>query len=313
MRETTDVQRPPEPDLSAITAEELISYRTAENNWRASSAARAFIGEPDPGALIEWQDVELPGRDLPVRVYRPLEAATDLPLVVHVHGGGFVGTAAQCDWTNSHLAARLPALVVSVEHRLVAPDSPLPNAAADGWDVLQHLMRNASEWGADPTRTAVFGESFGALISALTAVRAREAGVELRAQVLVNPATDVTETMLDYPSVAEYAYSPSRAKPLLQFLRRLAVPQGVDARAFSPLYADDLGGLAPALVVVPTQDAVADHGRRYAERLRAAGTSVQLTEYPGARHAFLTLPGVEPQAVDAQAEIFEFLRVALAA
>jgi acetyl esterase len=63
--------------------------------------------------------------------------------------------------------------------------------------------------------------------------------------------------------------------------------------------------------VVPTQDAVADHGRRYAERLRAAGTSVRLTEYPGARHAFLTLPGVEPQARVARAEILEFLRSAL--
>lgn len=63
--------------------------------------------------------------------------------------------------------------------------------------------------------------------------------------------------------------------------------------------------------MVPTQDAVADHGRRYAERLRAAGTSVRLTEYPGARHAFLTLPEVEPQAKAAQAEILEFLRAAL--
>jgi acetyl esterase len=78
------------------------------------------------------------------------------------------------------------------------------------------------------------------------------------------------------------------------------------------LYADDLSALPPALVVVPTQDAVADHGRRYAERLREAGTSVRLTEYPGAKHAFLTLPGVEPQADAAQAEILAFLRAALA-
>ncbi|OPG13309.1 alpha/beta hydrolase [Microbispora sp. GKU 823] len=320
MSETTAVKRPPEPDFSAITTEELIAYRAAENSWRSSSAARAFLGEPDPGASIEWQDVALPGRDLPVRVYRPVSAGdgeavprTDLPLVVHVHGGGFVGTAVQCDWTNSHLAARLPALVVSVEHRLVAPDSPLSNAADDGWDVLQHVLRHAAQWGIDPTRTAVFGESFGALISALTAIRAREAGLRLKAQVLVNPGVDVTETMYDYPSMAEYAYSPTRAMPQLRLMQRLAVPPGTDARAYSPLYADDLSGLAPALLVVPTQDAVADHGRRYAERLRAAGTSVRLTEYPGARHAFLTLPGVEPQAEIAQAEILEFLRAALEA
>ncbi|GAA1828879.1 hypothetical protein [Actinomadura chokoriensis] len=92
MSDVTAVERPPEPDFSAMTTEELISYREAENGWRASSAARAVLGEPDPGAAIEWRDVALPGRDLPVRVYRPVpagasEAATDLPLVVHVHGG----------------------------------------------------------------------------------------------------------------------------------------------------------------------------------------------------------------------------------
>jgi acetyl esterase len=318
MSEATAVKRPPEPDFSAITAEELIAYREAENGWRASGAARAILGEPDPGAAIEWRDIALPGRDLPVRVYRPVPAGdgeaavrTDLPLVVHVHGGGFVGTAAQCDWTSSRLAARLPAVVVSVEHRLVAPDGPLANAADDGWDVLRHVMRHASQWGIDPTRTAVFGESFGALISALAALRARESGLRLKAQVLVNPVVDVTGTMYDYPSMAEFADSPTLAPPRLRLLRRLAVPPGIDARAFSPLYADDLSGLAPALLVVPTQDAVADHGRRYAERLRAAGTSVRLTEYPGARHAFLTLPGVEPQARVARAEIVEFLRSAL--
>lgn len=318
MSEVTAVERPPEPDFSAMTTGELIAYREAENGWRASSAARAVLGEPDPGASIEWRDVALPGRDVPVRVYRPAQAGddraddrADLPLVVHVHGGGFVGTAAQCDWTSSRLAARLPAVVVSVEHRLVAPGDPLANAADDGWDALRHVMRRASQWGVDPTRTAVFGESFGALISALAALRARESGLRLAAQVLVNPVVDVTEAMYDHPSVAEYANSPTLTLPQLRLLQRLAVPPGTDARAFSPLHADDLSGLAPALLVVPTRDPVADHGRRYAERLRAAGTSVRLTEYPGARHAFLTLPGVEPQARVAQAEIFEFLRSAL--
>lgn len=316
MSETPTVNRPPEPDLTAMTTEELIAYRDAENRWRASSAARPILGEPDPGASIEWQELALPGRDLPVRVYRPTDAVdtgTDLPLVIHVHGGGFVGTAAQCDWTNSYLAAHLPAVVVSVEHRLVDPGSSLVDAAADGWDALEHVVRHAARWGVDPGRIAVFGESFGGLISALTAIRAHARGLPLAAQVLVNPAVEVTETMYDYPSIAEFAYSPTKALPLLRFLRQLAVPPGVDARAFSPLYADDLSGLAPALVVVPTQDALADHGRSYAERLRAAGTSVRLTEYPGARHAFLTLPGIEPQAETAQAEIFEFLRAALTA
>ncbi|MET8684754.1 alpha/beta hydrolase [Streptomyces sp. NPDC004732] len=327
MREVTAVERPAEPDWATLTAEELVAYRDAENRFRASGAARALLGQPDPGATITWQEVPLPGRKLPVRVYRP-DPARDgedkgddeggdqtelLPLVLHVHGGSFVGTAVQCDWANSHLAAHLPALVVSVEHRLVAPENPLSDAVDDGWDVLRHVVRHAAEWGVDPTRTAVFGESCGALISALAAIRASEAGLRLRAQVLVNPAVDVSGTMFDYASIDEYGYSPTPAVPQLRLFQRLSVPPGTDARALSPLYADSLGGLAPALVVVPTKDAVADHGRSYAERLRSAGTPVRLTEYPGARHAFLTLPGVEPQAEAARAEILAFLRTALTA
>ncbi|MCN9240418.1 alpha/beta hydrolase [Streptomyces sp. RY43-2] len=306
-----------------MTADELAAYRDAENRRRASPDMRAITGHPDPGAAIDWQEVALPGRDLPVRVHRPTERDSgsggdgagrgELPLVLHVHGGGFVGTAVQCDWVTSHLAARLPALVVSVEHRLIAPDTPLAAAVDDGWDVLRHVRENAATWGIDPSRIAVFGESCGALISALTAIRAREAGLRLRAQVLVNPAVDVTATMLDHASVAEHADSPTLTVPQLRLMRRLAVPPGTDSRALSPLYADNLGGLPPALVVVPTRDPLADHGRRYAERLRAAGTPARLTEHPEAGHAFLSMPGVVRQAEAARAEIFEFLQDSLAA
>ncbi|WP_275106928.1 alpha/beta hydrolase fold domain-containing protein [Nocardia terpenica] len=143
-------------------------------------------------------------------------------------------------------------------------------------------------------------------------MRARESGLRLRAQVLVNPAVDVSDTMFGYPSMTEYADTPTVGTAQLELFRRLAVPSGTDARALSPLYAEDLDGLAPALVLVPTHDAVADHGRRYAERLHASGTPTQLIEYPGAPHAFLTLPGVVPQAETARSDIREFLRASLA-
>jgi acetyl esterase len=177
--------------------------------------------------------------------------------------------------------------------------------------VLQHVVRHAPQWGVDPARTAVFGESCGGLISALAAIRARETDLHLTAQVLVNPAVDVTEAMLDHDSVTEHPRTPTLGLPQLRLFQRLAVPPGTDPRALSPLYADDLDGLAPALVVVPTHDPVADHGRRYAERLRAGGTPTRLTEYPGAGHAFLSVPGLAPQAAAARAEILDFLRAAL--
>ncbi|WP_424534092.1 alpha/beta hydrolase [Sphaerisporangium viridialbum] len=330
MSEVTGTERPPlgirllhalgrEPDWLAMTAEELVTLRDAVNRKRASRLARLISGFPDRGATIQWREVALPGRGLQVRVYRPSpgrggEGAdrTGLPLVLHVHGGGFVGTAVQSDWVNSHLAARLPAVVVSVEHRLVDPETPLSAAVDDGWDVLRHVVRHAARWGVDPARTAVFGESTGSMVTALAAIRARESGLLLRAQVLVNPAVDLTSTGFDHASMSRHAHSPTLTMTQMRLFQRLAVPPGKDPRAVSPLYADDLSGLAPALVVVPTLDPVADHGRCYAERLRAAGTPARLTEYRGATHAFLSMPGVVRQAKAARAEIAEFLRGALA-
>jgi acetyl esterase len=112
--------------------------------------------------------------------------------------------------------------------------------------------------------------------------------------------------------MSEHADSPTLTVTQMRLFRRLAVPQGADPRAVSPLYADDLSGLAPALVVVPTLDPVADHGRTYAERLWEAGTPALLTEHPGATHAFLSMPGLVPQAKAARAEIAGFLRDRLA-
>jgi acetyl esterase len=265
MNNTVRSQRPPlgirllhavgkEPNWSAMTARELGAFSKAENRKRASRLARVITGFPDRGAVIDWQEVALADRRLRVRVHRPAPThnganghSVALPLVLHVHGGGFVGTAVQSDWVNSHLAARLPAVVVSVEHRLLAPDVSLTAAVDDGWEVLEHVIGAAPQWGIDATRAAVLGESTGAAITALAAIRAREVGLPLRAQVLVNPCVDLTSTMYD-------------------------------------------------------------HGRSYAQRLRQAGTLAQVAEYPGATHAFLSMPGVVPQAKPARARIVEFLR-----
>jgi acetyl esterase len=146
------------------------------------------------------------------------------------------------------------------------------------------------------------------MVAAFAAIRARASDLALRAQVLVNPCADLTSTTFDYASMTEHGNSPTLDLTRLELFRRLAVPAGTDSRAVSPLYADDLSGLPPALVVVPTLDPVADHGRAYAERLREAGTPVLLTEHPRAGHAFLSMPGLVPAARTARREILAFLR-----
>ncbi|MBL1073785.1 alpha/beta hydrolase [Nocardia sp. 2] len=322
MSDTTGTERAPlgvrllaavqqEPDWPTLTEERLIAYREAANRRAGSRFLRPITGFPASGVEIRWQELVLADRVVRIRVYRPRTATSPLPLIVHVHGGAVVGTAAQCDWANSHFAAHLPAVVVSVEHRLIDPRTPLTAAVDDDWDVLTQVRGHAADWGIDPDRIAVAGESGGALISALTAIRARDAGLPLRAQVLVNPVTDVSESAFDHPSMTRYPHTPTLHVDKLRWIFPLAAA-GSEARAVSPRYADATG-LAPALVVVPVLDPLADHGRRYVERLREFGTPARLSEHPGAPHAFLALPGLVPQARAARAAILGFLRERLAA
>ncbi|GAA4955021.1 acetyl esterase/lipase [Nonomuraea thailandensis] len=117
-------------------------------------------------------------------------------------------------------------------------------------------------------------------------------------------------TGFDHDSMRRYADSPALTLAQMRLFQRLAVPPGTDARAMSPLYAGDLGGPAPALVVVPTVDPVADHGRGYAGRLRAAGTpgspsTRERRTRSSACRAWCRRPGPP-------AEIAAFLRQALA-
>lgn len=318
MSETVATRRPPlgvrlayglrkEPDWQTMSADELAAVQQAHNRKMESGLIRLITGFPERGVRIDWQVVTLPDRQVRVRVYRPPgDRDSRLPLVVHVHGGGFVGTAAQCDWNNSRMAA-LPAVVVSVEHRLLSPGITLSAAVDDGWDVLRHLVEHAADWGVDPARVAVVGESTGGAIVALAAMRARQAGLALRAQVLVNPALDVTTSAFDYASMVEYRDSPTLTSSQLELFRRLAAPEGTDAAAVSPLRAEDLSGLATALVVVPELDPLADQGRAYVARLREAGTPVQLSEHSRAGHAFLSMPGLVSQAKAARDRIAAFL------
>ncbi len=195
-------------DWEAMTDDQVIAAREKANRAGSSRAARIVTGLPDRRTRIKEATIDLPGRRLMLRVHRPKNGDRKLPLIVSFHGGGFIaGTAAQNDWLNSYLAARCPAVVVSVEYRL-APQHPLPQPVEDGYDTLVGLVDDAVGWGIDPAAVAVMGESAGGMIAALIALRARKDGPPLRAQVLNYPTTDWTETMADYPSIAETPTTP---------------------------------------------------------------------------------------------------------
>ncbi|WP_280437401.1 alpha/beta hydrolase [Nocardia carnea] len=302
----------PAPDWDSVTPEQFVAFRAAQNRLRGSVLLRPLTGRPDRAARITGDTIDLPGRRLKLRVYRPKREGPPLPLVIAFHGGGLIsGFPEQDDWLLAHLAAHCPAVVISLDYRL-APEYPVPAPVQDAYDAVPRLAELAAGWGADRDRIALLGSSAGATLAALIAIRSVEFGPGLRAQVLINPLFDWTDRAFEYPSFTENAESPTASPAECRALPRLAVPEHFDRRTISPMYSEGLKGVAPAHILAAGLDPLEDQSAAYADRLRCAGVEVTLTRYPEATHAFLSLPGAVPAARRARAEILDHLRHRLA-
>ncbi|MCH8611878.1 alpha/beta hydrolase [Arsenicicoccus dermatophilus] len=254
-------------------------------------------------------DIAIPAGDhqVPVRVYRPDRDGT-LPLVLLVHGGGWVaGDLDGYDWIGSSVATGVGAVVISVDYRL-APTHRWPVAAEDCYAALLAAVTRAAEWGADPTRLAVIGDSAGGNLAAVLTLMARDrSGPAIAAQVLVYPSTDLdSETR----SMVDDAHAPILDQREALVYRDLYVPREQDRTHpyASPARAADHRGLPPALVQVAEHDPLRDDGLRYAALLRQAGVPVRETTYVGMPHGYLSFPGVCRGAPQAMAEITGFLQ-----
>jgi acetyl esterase len=279
---------------------------------RAMAAAGARTATPPPPVARVVDDV-LPGPagDLPVRLYTP-EGAEPFPALVYCHGGGWVlPSFAHHDRLCRQLCRGAACVVVAVDYRL-APEHPFPAATDDCLAATRGAARCAAEFGVDPTRIAVAGDSSGGALAAATARRIRdEGGPPLRGQLLLCPATDYHTPAT--PSALEYAegYLMTRAQLMWFWGHYLTDESEADNPDASPLRAPDLRGLPPALVITAEYDVLRDEGERYAERLRAAGVPTAHSRYPGMIHGFFTMFGVLDQAQQAVDEASAWLRATL--
>jgi acetyl esterase len=294
-----------------MSDDELIAARDRLNRLRSSKAARVITGFPHRHVTIEQRALALRDRTLSMRVYRPFRHPGPLPLVAHFHGGGFAfGTAAQTDWLNSGVAARTPALVVSVDYRL-APEHPFPASTQDAFDAVD-WFREASDLHTNPGPLALMGDSAGGNLAAVAAVHARDNDIDVALQVLIYPVVDFTDAMLSYPSAVENRDPILTQASLTAFRRIWLRDNDPEHPLISPLLTSDLRGVAPALVQTARFDPLRDQGDAYAGRLRDAGALQALTEYPHAAHAFIATPGANRGARQARREIVAHLQQAFA-
>lgn len=261
-------------------------------------ALGTMMGAGEDVASVEDRRIPGPAGEIPLRIYRP-EGSGPFGVLVFYHGGGWViGGLDTHDRECRALCRGAGCLVVAVDYRL-APEHPFPAAVDDSFAALRWVGAHAADLGGDPARIAVGGDSAGGNLSAVMAQLARDAGgPSLRFQLLVYPAVDQRQPSL-YPSMEENAAGPFLTRDSMEYFSGHYLCDGewdhTDPR-LSPLLADSLEGLPPALVVTAEFDPLRDEGEAYAAALKEAGVAVELHRYDGMAHLFFQLSALVDDA-----------------
>jgi acetyl esterase len=256
----------------------------------------AVLCAPGPDvSSVETIAVEGPDGPVPVRLYRPFaagRAAGPPPLLIWLHGGGWViGDLVTADPIARELCAGAGVVVASVDYPL-APEHPFPAGPEACFAVTRWLTRRGDSLGFDASRLAVGGDSAGGNLAAVTALLARDrGGPPLALQLLMYPATDL---VLSFPSMRDNAEGFGLTARAMEWFVDHYLSAGGDPKdpMVSPVYAADLSGLPPALVLTAELDPLRDEGEAYATRLQEAGVPVTLSRYDGQIHGFVQMTAV---------------------
>jgi acetyl esterase len=283
----------------------LYEMSVAEAREADLAAIRAGRGAATPVSSITDLRIPGPGGSLDARLYRP-GADGPYPVLLYFFGGGWtLGNLETCDEVCRRLCRDAGVLVLSVAYRL-APEHPFPAAPHDCYAAARWAAAHAADHGGDPGRMAVAGDSAGGNLAAAVTLQARPHGPSLACQVLVYPNTRYGA---DTPSMREFTDPGffNRRSVLWYWGHYLARPEdGADPLA-SPLRADDLRGLPPALLITAGRDPLRDEAERYGRRLARAGVPVEQVRYDGVPHGFFTMTGTLDEARRATALVVDYL------
>ena len=295
---------------TTITAAAAVVLEPAAAEFAAATAEPPYLFdlEPEKGRTVvdevqsgqiakppvdeEW--VTVPGGPtgaVKARIVRPAGASGTLPVIIYIHGAGWVfGNAHTHDRLVRELAAGADAAVVFPEYAL-SPEARYPVAIEQAYAVARWVVTDGAAHRLDPARIAVAGDSVGGNMSAALTLMAKDRGdVPLAAQVLFYPVTDAA---FDTGSYHQFATGYFLRRDAMQWFwdQYTTDPAQRAQITASPLRATpgQLAGLPPALVITAEADVLRDEGEAYAAKLRAAGVPVTAARYPGIIHDFVML------------------------
>jgi acetyl esterase len=244
-----------------------------------------------PAVDEEWITVASPAGEVRVRIIKPRGATGLLPVIVYMHGGGWIlGNAGTHDRLVRELAVGADAALAFVEYPN-APEAQYPTQIEQGYATAQWITRNGASKGLDASRIAVAGESVGGNMTAALALMAKQRGdVTFVQQSMYYPVTDAAMNTASYEQFATgyylsrkemewfwgaYASDPARRAEITASPNQASVEQ--------------VTGLPPTFLCVDEADVLRDEGEAYAAKLRSAGVPVTTVRYDGTIHDFMLL------------------------
>ena len=288
----------PPASIAELRAGELATARRIEGTLTSKVPASVRVRD----AVIQGE------RPIPIRIYTP-EGDRVRAGMLFAHGGGWAsGSPEAADGHCGDMAAGADVVIVSVDYRLI-PENPFPAGLDDVSSALTWLAAHADEVGVDAGRLAIGGESAGANLAAVAAIRARDAGgPELQLQLFEVAVLDLTDTMTEsrrevLEQMPDFAHS-------LEAVRDGYVAAGADPNdpRVSPLLTKDLSGLPTTLLLAAEVDPVRDDSAAYAKRLTAAGVSARSRTFAGIVHGTETFTLLLPSAREWLQECIDALR-----
>ncbi|PID82173.1 MAG: esterase [Clostridiales bacterium] len=240
------------------------------------------------------------GKDsIAVRIFFPNKGSKKhfqdkhLPVLIFYHGGGFVwGSLDMFHMLAQKLSKKLDCIVVLPAYRL-APKYPYPTAVNDCDMVLDWVFQNIATWGGNPQKVGLIGDSAGANLALVTAIKNnRNQTRPLAFQVLYYPSTTMVDTT--FSSRSYFAGDKGSwyvlNKPLLQKIKREYLGKTPDTLwQVSPLYAKYKPSMPPTLIITAQCDPLRDEGEALVEKMKQAGVNVSHIRYNKTIHGFVSM------------------------
>lgn len=288
----TVVLEPAAREFAAIAAQppQLFQLGPDHGREKLNEIQAGDVPKPD----VDIQDLVVPGGALghvPIRIVRPKNGPATLPVILYLHGAGWVfGNSHTHDRLIRELAIRANAAVVFPEYSR-SPEAKYPVALEECYAASRWVVEHGAEHSLDGLRMAVAGDSVGGnLATAVTLLAKERGGPRFVEQVLFYPVTDATFDTDSYRQFAE-GYHLTRDAMMWFWDQYTTDPRERAQITAAPLRAavDQLRDLPPAMVITGEADVLRDEGEAYANKLREAGVPVIAVRYQGIIHDFVML------------------------